>query len=132
MAATTLDGALDPLPGRLDDLAEGVAGQVGQLLALEVGPQRLNWVEVGRIGRQPLHHQPVPLGGQEGAHRSAAVSGEPVPHQRGLLSAKDRAQLLEHPDQRGGVVAAGLDVEGNGGAAATDAVAAAIRAKDGR
>ena len=36
MAATTLDGALDPLPGRLDDLAEGVAGQVGQLLALEL------------------------------------------------------------------------------------------------
>ena len=33
---------LDPLPARLDGLAEGVAGQVGQLLALEIGPQRLN------------------------------------------------------------------------------------------
>jgi hypothetical protein len=42
----------------------------------EVGPQRLNRVEVGRIGRQPLHHQPVPLDGQEGAHRAATVGAQ--------------------------------------------------------
>jgi hypothetical protein len=86
--------------------------------ALEVGPQRLNRVEVGRIGRHPLHHQPVPLGGQEGAHRVATVGAQSVPQHGGLLAAKDPAQLLEHPDQRGGVVAAGLDVEDNGAVAA--------------
>jgi hypothetical protein len=32
--------------GRRDDV-EGVTGQVGQLHALEVGPQRLDRVEVG-------------------------------------------------------------------------------------
>jgi hypothetical protein len=42
----------------------------------EVGPQRLNRVEVGRIGRQPLHHQSVPLDGQEGAHRAATVGAQ--------------------------------------------------------
>jgi hypothetical protein len=48
------------MPGRLDDLAEGVAGQVGQLVALEVGPQRRNRVEVGGIRSttsQSLHNK---------------------------------------------------------------------------
>ena len=43
-------GVADPVDatlGRRDDLLEGVAGQVGQLHALEVGPQRLDRVQVG-------------------------------------------------------------------------------------
>jgi hypothetical protein len=53
-------GVADPLDaalGRLDDLLEGVAGQVGQLHALEAGPQRLDRVEVGCVAGQWLHHQ---------------------------------------------------------------------------
>jgi hypothetical protein len=45
-------GLADPLDatlGRRDDLVEALAGQVGQLHALEAGPQSLDWVEVGGI-----------------------------------------------------------------------------------
>ena len=44
-------GVADPLDaalGRRDDLVEALAGQVGQLGALEAGPQGLDRVELGR------------------------------------------------------------------------------------
>ncbi len=45
---------LDATLGRHDDVAEGVAGQGGQLHPLEAGPQRLDRVEVGRVGGRRL------------------------------------------------------------------------------
>jgi len=90
----------------------------------EVGPQALDGIEVGGVGRQWLHDQPVPLLVEPGAHRVAAVGGQqPVPDQGGLLPAEDAAQPGERVDQRVGVVGVGLAVEGDLGAAAVGAVA---------
>jgi hypothetical protein len=66
---------LDATLGRGGDLGEALAGQVGQLHALEVGPQRLDRVALGRVAGQWLHHQPGPLPAQPGTHRTAAVGG---------------------------------------------------------
>jgi hypothetical protein len=38
--------AVNATAGRRDDVVEGVAGEVGQLRALEVGPQRLDRVQL--------------------------------------------------------------------------------------
>ena len=64
--------------------AEGAGGQVGQA-PLDVRPQALNWVEVGRIPRQQDHCQPFPLV-HERFHRLGDVGAQPVPHHdhRGL------------------------------------------------
>ena len=45
---------LDAMLGLVGDLDDVITGEVGQLHRLEVGPQPLDWVEVGRIRRQPL------------------------------------------------------------------------------
>jgi len=52
------------------------------------------------------------LGGKPGAHRGAAVGGQAVPQQRGLLPAQEPPQLTENLDQAIGVVVAERDVEG--------------------
>jgi hypothetical protein len=77
--AVAVADALDALVGLVGDLGDGVAGEVGQLapLALEVGPQELDWVELGCLGRQPLHGQPGALGVQVGAHLVAPVRAQP-------------------------------------------------------
>ncbi|KPI15162.1 Beta-galactosidase [Actinobacteria bacterium OK006] len=64
--------------------AEGAGGQVGQA-PLDVRPQALDRVELGRIPGQQDHRQPFPLG-HECLHRLGGVGVQPVPHhdQRGL------------------------------------------------
>ena len=79
--------------------------------------------EVGRVAGQWLHHQPGPLSAQPGAHRLAAVGGQPVPQQRGLLPAEEAAQLAQGLDEGVGVVGVELVVEGQRGAATAGAVA---------
>ena len=91
-------GGPDALDAALGgDLGEGAGGQVGQLGALEVGPQALDRVQLGGLARQPLHHQPGALAAEPVAHRQAAVGGQAVPHQGGLLPAEEGAQLAEAP-----------------------------------
>ena len=117
-------GVADPLDatlGRRYDLVEGVAGEVGQFHALEVGPQRLDRVEVGGVGGERLHHQPGPLAAQPGPHQLAAVGGQPVPQQGRLLPTEKAAQLAERADQRVGVVGVQLVMEGELGATAAGA-----------
>src|SRR5829696_9541180 len=105
---------VDTTLGGPDDLLEGVASEVGQLaaLALEVTPQRLGRVELRGIAGQPLHHQPAALAGDPGLHEVAAVGRQPVPQQGRLLPTQEAPQLAQHADQAVGVVAAGLDMEG--------------------
>ena len=67
----------DPPLGGVGHLDDGVAGEVGQLHALEVRPQLFDRVELGRIGRQPFHLQPGLLGGQPGAQVVAPVRPSP-------------------------------------------------------
>jgi hypothetical protein len=80
--------------------AQGRASEVGQLLAPEVGPQALYRIELGRLGGQPLDHQPGPLGVQIGPHGSAAVGGQAIPQQAGLLATKEPVQLRKDLNQR--------------------------------
>jgi hypothetical protein len=51
--AIAVADALDASLGLVGDLGEGVAGEVGQLAALEVRPQVLDRVELGGVGGQP-------------------------------------------------------------------------------
>src|SRR6266496_680851 len=86
---------------------------VGQLTALEVGPQSLDRVQLGRVRGQAPHLEPVPLLGQELAHQAAPVRGQPVPDQDHLLAPEVPAQFAHELDQRVLVVGAlpGLEVE---------------------
>ena len=93
-------GAPDPLDatfGRGGDLLEGVAGQVGQFHPLEAGSQALHRVQLRGVARQQLHHQARPPPPRPGAHRQAAVGGQPVPHQRRLLPPRKRRSPSSAP-----------------------------------
>lgn len=81
-----------PQPGaQTVDHVKGVVDiEVGQFLALDIAPERLHGVEVGRVGGQPLHPQPVTLPGEEGFHGSALVGVEAIPDQ-------DHATVTEVP-----------------------------------
>ena len=45
---------LDALGGGVGDLSQGGRGPIRQLDVLEVGPQVLDRIELGGVGRQPL------------------------------------------------------------------------------
>src|SRR5262245_18890 len=93
-------------------LHSGLAA-VGQLPALEVGPEPLGRVQLRRVAGQPPHFEPVLLLGQELLHRPAPVRGQPVPQEDHLLAAEVATQLANELDQRRVVVVAfaGLEVE---------------------
>jgi hypothetical protein len=82
-----------------------------------------NRVQLWRVGGQPLDHQPAALAGDERLHGLAAVGGQAIPPQGGLLPAEEASQLAEHPDQGVGVVAAGLQVEAKLAATAAHPIA---------
>src|SRR5262245_10440478 len=86
---------------------------VGQLPALEVGPEPLRRVQLGCVAGQPPDLEPVLLLGQELLHRPAPVRGQPVPQEDHLLAAEVATQLANELDQRRVVVVAfaGLEVE---------------------
>ena len=43
---------LEPITGELTDFADGVEGQIGDLMLLEIGPDGFNRIEFGGVGRQ--------------------------------------------------------------------------------
>ena len=45
---------LEPITGELTDFADGVEAQIGDLMLLEIGPDRFNRIEFGSVGRQRL------------------------------------------------------------------------------
>jgi hypothetical protein len=84
--AVAVADPLDALVGLVGDLGQSVAGEVGQLGALQVGPQVLGWVELGSLGGQPLHGQPGTLLLQMSVHLVAPVGRQTVPHQPAFRS----------------------------------------------
>ena len=52
---------------------------VGEFLALDIAPQRLHRVEVGRVAWEPFLTQPVALAVDVGLHDSAFVGGQSIP-----------------------------------------------------
>ena len=76
------DGGMNGLFERLS-VGEGL---VGEVMALEVAPDRLDVVEFGRVFRQPFDGQPVRPGGECG---------------EGELAGMDRAIVLDQDDRLG-------------------------------
>jgi hypothetical protein len=64
---------------------------LGQRSILEVGPQELDRIELGCVGRQPLDREPVAVGIQVGAHLVASMRAEPIPTTASLA---DRRKAL--------------------------------------
>jgi hypothetical protein len=64
-----VDGGVDGLVERVDILE----GLVGEMVRLEVAPDRFDVVEFGGVFRQPLDGEPVGAGGQRGAGELAGV-----------------------------------------------------------
>lgn len=83
------------------ELVDGDPDVVAQV-AFDVGPHAFDGVEVGGVGGQGDHGQPVGVAGEEPAHRGAAVGVEVVPTQ------DDRSTgLVVRGDEQGGVVVLG-------------------------
>src|SRR5437660_832159 len=95
---------------------------VGELLTLQVRPESLDRVQLGRVGGQPPHVQPVPLPGQVLRHQLAPMGGQTVPEQDHLLAPEVPTELADELDQRVLVVGAILGLEVEPGAGAVPAV----------
>jgi len=66
-------GAADPLGARHRDLShliDGVAAAVGEVAALQTGPETFDGIQLGGVCRQALDNEPAP----RGAHRRAVGS----------------------------------------------------------
>jgi len=75
---STLHG-LETVACELADLADGVTAQVGNLVLLEVSPDRLNRIEFGSVGRQAGNGQRSILILQPRLDLAAAVDGGTIP-----------------------------------------------------
>ena len=80
------------------DFSDGVDTEVRQLTALEVAPERVDGVGVGRVGAESLDDQIEAWRGEERVHLSAPVAGRTV---------------LEHGDRVTVELATQLADEGN-------------------
>src|SRR5207302_6389038 len=112
----------DTGPGRLHNLVERVAWPVGQLLALEVAPERLHGIELGGIGGEALHGEPGSLRGDEGRHGLAAMRRKAIPEQGDPLALELAAELGEELYEGGVVVGPGSDLKHEPGGGAVGSV----------
>src|SRR5271167_2999195 len=86
------------------------AGLVGEVMGLEVAPDRLDVVEFGRVLGQPFDGQPVRPGGQGGARALAGVDRTIVFNQHDRLGLASGLRAVEMIDllEMGDEVAAAL------------------------
>ena len=101
----------------MDGLVEGgevYEGLVGEVMGLEIAPDRLDFIEFGGVFRQPLDGEPVCAGGQGGERAFAGVDRTIVldQHDRLGLSPGLRSQETVELLQMGDEIAAAL---GRGG-----------------
>jgi hypothetical protein len=97
----------------MDGLVErsGVGeGLVGEVMGLEVAPDRLDVVEFGRVFRQPFDGEPVCAGGQSGERAFAGVDRTIVLDQHDRLGLSPRLRPIETVElvQMGDEIAAAL------------------------
>jgi hypothetical protein len=96
-----VDGRVEGLVERVDILE----GLVGEMVGLEVAPDRFDVVEFGRVFRQPLDGEPMRAGGQGGPRQLAGMDRAVVLDQHdGLgwlarLGAVGLIKLLEVSDE---------------------------------
>ena len=93
--------ALEPVPGDGGELVDAAGGEVAQAV-LHVRPDPFGGVEIGGVGGQPDHGQPVAVRLGERVHHGADVGVQVVPDQddRGM-------QLLVRGGDQAGVVGFG-------------------------
>src|SRR5271166_2465809 len=107
--------------GVMDGLVEGGGvgeGLVGEVMGLEVAPDRLDVVEFGRVFRQPFDGEPVCAGGQGGERTFAGVDRTIVLDQHDRLGLSpglrsiEMVELLEMGDEIAAALGrAGMDDE---------------------
>jgi len=98
---STLHG-FEAVTCELADLTDGVAAQVGDLMLLEVGPDRLNRIELRSVGGQSGHGHRSVLIFQPSLDLVAAMRGDTVPDdQQGALDL-----MLERSDKRNDLLGA--------------------------
>jgi hypothetical protein len=78
---------------------------VSQFLPFDVSPQRLHWVEIGRVPWQSLDDEPIVLLSEVGCHFPTLVRRQTVPYQNRLLSPQFAFQIIQKLDQASSVVA---------------------------
>jgi hypothetical protein len=115
--------ALDALGGGVSDLDQSGRGHIGQLHILEIGPQILDRVELGGVGREPLSGEPVALAVQLGTHLGVPVRGEPIPDQHDSMAGVEGGELVEDADEGVGVTAGLLHVKAQPGRSGVGPVA---------
>lgn len=94
-------GAKTPGGGR-----QQVRTIIGHFSALDVVPHAFDWIQVRRVGWEPLDLQPVTLACDEIRHDTATMCGESVPDQDHTLLVDKAAKLSEEGDQAFGIEAA--------------------------
>lgn len=91
--------------------------EVRELRALDVAPDGLDRVELRRIARQALDHQPPALLRQVVAHQATFVSGQSIPDEDYRLPTEVAAEVTEEADQQPIGVAARLGLKEKAGPA---------------
>ena len=69
----------EPITGELTDFADGVEAQIGNLMLLEIGPDRFNRIEFGGVGWQARHRNMSVQFFQPGADLAAAMNRCAIP-----------------------------------------------------
>lgn len=126
MTAGTHDAGL----GGSDCLRDLQVTAVGELPALEVGPEAFVGIQLRSVTRQPFHLQPVPLGAEVNLHVSAPMAGEAIPDQNHRLAPKVAFELIQEFNQSGVVVGPRAEMKVEAGAAAIPAIAESRGGRD--
>jgi hypothetical protein len=88
---------LEPVAGELTDFADGVEAQIGNLMLLEIGPDRFNRIEFGGVGWQARHRDMSVQFFQPGADLAAAMDRRAIPddQQRPFDLTLERAEKFD-------------------------------------
>lgn len=88
---------LEPIAGELANFANGVEAQISDLMLLEIGPDRLNRIELGSIGRQACNRNMSVQVFQPRVEFAASMDGGAIPddQQRLLDLALERAEKFD-------------------------------------
>ena len=70
---------LEPITGELTDFADGVEAQIGDLMLLEIGPDRFNRIEFGGVGGQVRNRDMFVQLFQPGVDLAAAMDCRAIP-----------------------------------------------------
>lgn len=88
---------LEPIAGELTDFADGVEAQIGNLMLLEIRPDRFNRIEFGGVGRQACNRDMSVQLFEAGADLAAAMDRSAIPddQQRSFDLTLERAEKFD-------------------------------------